>query len=179
MTIHEKLNLAVQDTKDILDDLNIEYGPIDRVEVNFRASSRWGMCTYHRATGTYTVEVSSRLLVDGVEWEALLDTLVHEFLHAYRGRMSHTGEWKRCAELVNRNYDWLNIKRCTSSEEKGIERRISDYKYLITCDRCGTVSAYKRKSKVVELIMRSPKNNSCRCGKCKGNSFTVKEKAKS
>lgn len=175
MTIHEKLNLAVQDTKDILDDLNIEYGPIDKVEVNFRASSRWGMCTYHRVTGTYTVEVSYRLLVDGVEREALLDTLVHEFLHAHISRMSHTGEWKRCAGLVNRKYPQLNIKRCTSSEEKGIECDFSKYKYLITCDKCGAVSAYKRRGNVVDAISTIPKNNPfCKCDKCKGNSFTVK-----
>lgn len=173
MTIHEKLWSAVKDTKDILDSLNIEYGPIDEVEINFRATSRWGQCIYHRATGTYTVEVSSRLLVDGVEREALLDTLVHEFLHAHTGRMSHTGEWKRCAELVNRKYA-MNIKRCTSNEEKGVEPQ---YKYLITCDKCGIATAYKRKNRVVEFIMRSPKNNiMCKCGKCGSRNFTINVK---
>ena len=175
MNMHERLELAIQDTKDVLDDLGIEYGPVERVEVNFTAKCRWGRCAYNRVRGTYSIEISSRLLVEGVEWEAMLNTLIHEYLHAHKDRMCHTGEWKRCANLVNREYPCYNIKRCTSSEEKGFsEAEIeSQYKYRIICDRCGTVSKYRKKSKIVSLIMRQSKGSSCRCGKCGSNNFTV------
>lgn len=174
MTIREKLELAIQDTKDILNNCGIEYGPIDNVDINFRAKSRWGQCTYHRNTRSYSIEVSSMLFMDGVEWESLLDTLVHEFLHAHKDRMCHTGEWKRCAEIVNQNYPVLNIKRCTSAAEKNVPENsiTTDVKYIIICDRCGGRNQYRRKSKIVSLIMKQQKG-SCQCRRCGGDSFTV------
>lgn len=177
MTLREKLELAVQDTKDILDDCGIEYGPVDNVDINFRAKSRWGQCTFHRDTKSYSIEVSSMLFMEGVEWEALLDTLIHEFLHAHKDRMCHTGEWKRCANIVNREYPQYNIKRTTSAAEKNIPEAVvsESIKYIITCDGCGTQSRYKKKGRVVSLIMKHPKRSCCRCNMCGGNSFTVKE----
>lgn len=176
--MQSKLDNAVCDTKAILNSLGIEYGPVDDVEINFRAASRWGRCKFSRATGKYTIQISYRLLQEDVPRGALMDTVIHEFLHAHKDRMCHTGEWKRCAQLVNMNYGY-NIKRCTSAEEKGIEfveatARKESYKYAVICDGCGSVDKYKRKSKVVQIIMAQPKNTNCRCLRCGSRDFTLK-----
>ena len=63
-------------------------------------------------------------------------------------------------------------------EEKGLENygshRIDTYKYIITCDKCGYVNKYRRKSKIVTNILANPKHSGCTCGVCNGRSFTVK-----
>lgn len=163
----------LDDAKAILDDLNIPYGTIYRVTINSRAQSRWGRCTYNARYDNYTIEISSRLLTDDVTYEAAMDTMIHEVLHAYRTHMSHTGEWKRCAELINKEYPQYNIKRCTSNKEKGIEPSISTYKYKVVCNYCGTVNYYRKETKIVRMLKHYP--NYCKCTVCKGHSFKVEE----
>ena len=167
-----KLQKAVRDTMEILDSLNIDFGPIDEVNVNTRAKSIWGRCIQHRSTNTYSISISSELLKDEVSYEALMDTVIHEFLHAHENRMCHTGEWKRCANLINKKYGY-NIKTSTSPDEKGLETKEKKAKYIITCDVCGTENKYMRKSKIVKLIMARPKNSLCRCGCCGSQNFTI------
>lgn len=172
------INMLFGDAREVLDSLNIEYGNILAINVNSRAKSRWGRC-YSKGNNNYVLEISERLLQDDVYWEAAMNTMIHELLHAHKDRMCHTGEWKRCANLVNKYYPQYNIKRCTSSEEKGIKEerhatRRESYKYEITCDGCGYVDKYKRMSPVVKLILANPKNSGCRCTLCKCTSFTVR-----
>lgn len=171
-------DLLLEDAKDVLDSLNIEYGNILAVVVNSRAKSRWGRCC-SKGNNNYIIEISERLLQYDVSWEAAMNTMIHELLHAHKDRMCHTGEWKRCANLVNANYPQYNIKRCTSSEEKGLKdehhrTRKESYKYEIICNKCGQIDKYKRKSEVVKLILANPENSGCRCTLCKGTSFTIK-----
>lgn len=170
----KNINTLIEDTKDVLDELNIPYGPILNVTINYRAKSRWGRCT--KVYNGYKIEISSILMEDRISWEAAMDTMIHEFLHAYTGRMSHTGEWKRLAELVNREFPQYHIERTTSAMEKGISTREieAQFKYFITCDGCGTISKYRKKSKVVTHIMNNPKNSGYYCNKCGSKKFTVK-----
>ena len=173
--MNEKLNMAVQEAKNILTSLDIEFGPVTSVFVT-KSKSSWGQCNYNRATGNYTIGISYMLLRDEVSHDALMDTVIHEFLHAHKDRMCHTGEWKKCANLVNYKYGY-HIKRATSVEEKGLSEtdfghRVESYKYIITCNSCGNKNYYKRKSKVVSLIMSNPKG-SCRCGVCGSSDFKI------
>lgn len=170
------LNTLLQDAKDVLDDLNIPYGDIVSCTVNTRAVSRWGQCK-HIGNNKYAIEISARLMADDIEWEAAMNTMIHELIHAYNGRMCHTGEWKRCANLVNREYPIYNIKRCSTAEERGVADSPAQdgIKYIITCDACGAPAKYRKKSKVVKLIMQSPKHSRCTCYKCGGGEFTVTE----
>lgn len=170
MGANANLQKAVRDTKAILDALHIQYGPIDEVTINSRAQSRWGRCTYHKATNTYSIEISMRLLTDDVEYKALMDTMIHEFLHAHKDRMCHTGEWKRCANLVNVHYGF-NIKRCTSANEKGIADSITKYKYKIVCNYCGCANYYCRETKLVRTIRQTPQLYIC--SKCGNSNFNV------
>lgn len=180
MTKMERLERAFNEAKEILDNLGISYskcifGPC----INTRAKSRWGRCSYNRRTGLFSIEINADLLDDGVSHEALMNTVIHELLHADEKRFSdgHRGAWKMCANLVNTYYPQYNIKCATSPEEKGIADSISNrsygVKYIVTCESCGYVNRYKRKSKVVTLIERKP-CGACRCGVCGGSKFSLK-----
>lgn len=169
---------AIKEAENILDSLNIKYGPIDDYVINERAKSRWGLCRYNVKTKDFTIEINTELLF--ADYTALMNTLIHELLHAHisRFRDGHRGAWKTCAMMINIRYPQYNIKRCTSAEEKGLENygshRIDTYKYIITCDKCGYVNKYRRKSKIVTNILANPKHSGCTCGVCNGRSFTVK-----
>lgn len=170
---------AIEEAKNVLDSLNIEYGPIDDIVINSRATSRWGLCTYNPKTGEFIIEINVELL--SVDHTALMNTLIHELLHAHKSRFNdgHRGMWKTYADLINLYYPQYTIKRCTSAEEKGLSNyshstRSESYKYIIICDKCGNVDKYKRKSRVVSAILANPKHSGCWCGICKGKSFTIK-----
>lgn len=152
----------------ILDELNIPYGTIDEC-VTFSKRRYWGVCSKVAGkTNTYKISINDELLQDDVTYESTMNTLVHELLHAYPGRMCHTGEWKRCANIVNEHYPKFQISRCTSSYAKGIEhheysRRKAQVHYLVRCNGCGRIHTYARKGAVVQLIMKYPNNHGCRC----------------
>lgn len=165
------LKTLVQDAKDVLDDLGIEYGPIASVTINYRAKSRWGMCK--QVGKAYYIEISSDLMADNVEWESAMNTMIHELLHAHKDRMCHTGEWKRCADLVNREYEIYNIKRCSSAEERGVTRTKPTYKYKLICDGCNNISYYQKETKAITKIRAYGNNSGYRCGKCRSTMLRV------
>ena len=173
MTKADKLQNAVFEAMDILDSLDIDFGPIDKVSINRTAKGRWGQCCYDHVTKKYSININEDLLSDAVPYKALMNTVLHEFLHAHEDRMCHTGEWKACANLVNIKYGY-NIKRTTSSEEVGLKNYIdTSYKYRVVCDKCETVTCYKKKSRVVRMLLMQPKDAWCHCNVCGGRDFTV------
>ena len=169
----KNLNVLVADCKDILDDLNIIYGPIDSVRVNNRLTACWGRCRYNKRTGLYSIELSGRLMSEDIDYEATMNTIIHEFLHAGPNRMCHTGEWKRLAELVNREYPQFNITRCTSGEEKGVANRVVAHNYTVKCPECGREHHYARAGRVIKALRTNA--NSCR-GVCGNNRLILIER---
>lgn len=139
-----------------LRDIGIEYGCVSKWEINTKAKKRWGQCE-DLGHGYYSINISVRLLADGVDDVATKTTILHELLHTCDGCMNHGKEWLRLADEVNRAYGY-NIKRCTSHEEKGIERVKANY--VVACPCCGAKWEYIRMTKTVQ----NP--NRYRCGKC-------------
>lgn len=166
------LKTLLQDAKDVLEDLNIPYGKIVRCTINYTAQRRWGRC---RQVGTneYEVEISYKLMTDDVEWEAAMNTMIHELLHAHKNRMCHTGEWKRCAELVNREYPIYNIKRCSSAEERGVAETTPRYKYKVICHGCGNVCKYMRGGKAIQKIRAKGSQSGYFCAVCRSHDLEV------
>ena len=162
----------------ILDELGITYGTIKSYST-FTNRRCWGVCKRVKGEpNTYIIEINEELLDDNISYASTMNTLVHELLHAERNRMCHTGEWKRCAKLVNAKYPEFNIQRCTSAEDKGIVhhayvKRNSSIKYIVNCNVCGKVYYYRRKSTVIKLLLNPNTNNECRCGRCKSNKLSV------
>lgn len=162
--LESRLNDAYYHARCMLIDCGIDYGNIDEVKVNSRLTRVWGNCGYTKYASdwercSYVINISSRLLSDDVSDNALMDTLIHEILHTCRGCMNHGGRWKKLASIVNAKFG-LNIKRCTSSEEKHIKEDPIIYKYAVKCPRCGHV--YKR-VRMVDSI-KNPGNYICACG---------------
>lgn len=170
--IDKRLKRFYEDACDILDSLNIEYGPVEDVTINTRAKNRWGQCCYLKTKNVYNINISSRLLQSDIDYIAMMDTMIHELLHCHKDRMCHTGEWKRCANLVNKYFGY-NIKRTADAAEKNIENeRLKMAKYIVTCNTCGSVSSYLKMGRVVKLLMKRPKGT-CKCSICGNDSFTV------
>ena len=131
---------------------NIKIGIISNIKINSRAKKRWGLCT-KLANGTFSIEISDQLLQDNVEKSALADTVMHEILHTVDGCMNHGKKWKECAETINKIYG-MNIKRCTSAEEKRIDDVLDNYNYIIACPKCGYQWKYMRLTKCVKYPNR-------------------------
>lgn len=147
-----------------LDAIGIEYGEITSVTINTRAKQRWGQCKL--TNGRYSISISNRLMEDNVELIHLETTVIHEILHTCKGCYNHGKEWKNLAEKVNRAYGY-NIKRCTSSEEKGLEPIITEYtiKHKFVCKCCGQVVTRQRESDFTKQYQYY------RCGLCKTGRF--------
>lgn len=172
----KNLTVLLIDAKAVLDSLNIPYGTISSISVASNKSV-WGTCHYSYRTDTYSIQISPLLLDDAVPYDAVMNTVIHEVLHAYKDRMCHTGEWKRCANIINNAYPRFNIKRSDSCSEKQIPDSAvhrESVKYIITCDKCGAISKYRRKTKTVEDIMNGNQNKQYKCGRCNSYKFSVK-----
>lgn len=150
-------------------DLNIPVADFDsiNVEVNSRAKKRWGLCSLN-PDGTFTIQISNRLLGDEIKEEATFNTMIHELLHTCPDCMNHGPKWKKWADIINKNTVY-NIKRTTSSAEKGIEAPVKTPKYTVTCTDCGREWFYNRAGTVIQSIRR------CRCPYCKTNHLTYEQ----
>ena len=102
----KNLNNLYLDACDILDILGIKYGPIANVTTSNRYKARWGTCSFNRQTKKYSITLNADLLNEEFTYEAAMDTMIHELLHAHANRMCHTGEWKKCAMLVVKMKRW-------------------------------------------------------------------------
>ena len=102
---------------EMLDAIGIKYGNVTEVSVNYRAR-RWGLCTHYLNDGTFKIQINHNLL-EADNDEGLMNTMLHEILHAAAPGDHHGGMWLRYAEEVRRAYGY-NIKRCSSEEEKGV-----------------------------------------------------------
>ena len=140
------------------DDTGIEYGNIVSIKENSRYTRKWGYCSFKN--NEYSIQISSRLLKDDVSDEAAKNTIMHEILHTVKGCLNHGPQWKAQAAIINNKYNFYNIKRTTSNEEKCIKETNDDYKYVFKCKNCNSIVRRQRDSRFVKYY------KSYRCGKC-------------
>lgn len=148
-----------------LQNIGIEFGNIVGFEINTRAKRRWGQCK--AVPGGFKISISYILLDQRNSIDGLKNTIIHEVLHTCKGCQNHGKTWKYYAEKVNKAYGY-NIKRCSTSEEKGIEfdERKSDakrIKHSFECMKCGQIISRARESKFTKYYSHY------RCGICGGN----------
>lgn len=158
----KNLQIIARECMKELDAIGIAYTKPAAFTVNTRAQSRWGQC--RKRNGTFTINISSRLLQDDVSDTATKDTVIHELLHTVDGCQNHGTKWKSLALKVNRAYPKYNIKTSTTMEEKGIKDFLESgaYKYKVVCKRCNTAALYMRRTNAVTHPERF-----C-CGTCEG-----------
>ena len=136
-------------------------GKVRHWHINTRAKARWGLCS-KVARGLFDIQISAMLLQDGVDDQAVKDTIVHELLHTIPGCFKHTGKWKQYATTINTLLPHYHIKARSSYEGKGLGERhpATEYHYLLKCIQCGAEVKRQRKSAVVE----HPEKYHCICG---------------
>ena len=143
--------------------LGIETGEIVEVKLNYRAKNRLGRCTRNNIFCTYTLEFNHLIFSDEADEDAIMNVLIHEILHTCKDCMTHKGEWKRLANIVNANTKY-NITRCANYESLGIEdpKEEKKHNYVFVCEDCGQVIIRERASKFTRNY------HAYRCGKCGG-----------
>lgn len=171
--MEQKLERVYRECIDEMNAIEIPFGRITEVTVNYRAKSRWGQCCKRfDAYGTmYKINIRCDLCHPDAPEKALKETIIHEIIHTCPDCMCHTGEWKRLVAIVNDCYGY-NIKRCSDADDKGMSEFYKDheepvrkpmtYKYTLKCTQCGHEYKYKRECKAVKYYYRY------RCGHCNG-----------
>lgn len=166
------LEKLVEECKKELDAIGIPYRTVQNWTVNTRAKRRWGQCKKVSAD-VFDINISQRLLQDEVSDTAAKNTIIHELLHTVEGCYGHKVKWKLLAGKVNHAYPQYNIKRTTTSEEKGVEESERTYQknYKVVCSGCGRYWYRQKASKLIQ----HPENY--RCAKCGGKLNVKKEQS--
>ena len=102
--------------------------------------------------------------------DRLMSTMIHELIHTIPGCMNHQAPFKKVAAMVNRVYPQYKVQRCARSSEYGVPVEVKEYKYLVTCHKCGAEWKYKRAPNVWKQINK--KHSSFTCPYCGGDHFT-------
>lgn len=173
--MQKRLDEMFNECIDEMDAIDIPYGKITEVTVNYRAKSRWGQCQRRYDNGIiYKININADLCHREASERGLKETIIHEILHTCPDCMCHTGEWKRLADLVNDCYGY-NVKRCNSSEDKGMSEFYKQHdrqgrpekpvvwKYEIRCKSCGKIVGRKQKACKVTKYPQM-----YQCGFCRG-----------
>lgn len=173
--MQKRLDEMFNECIDEMDAIDIPYGKITEVTVNYRAKSRWGQCQRRYENGIiYKININADLCHPEASERGLKETIIHEILHTCPDCMCHTGEWKRLADLVNDCYGY-NVKRCNSSEDKGMSEFYKQHdrqgrpdkpvtwRYEIRCKNCGKIVGRKQKACKVTKYPQM-----YQCGFCRG-----------
>ena len=149
---------------EVVHGLGIETGNIVEVKLNYRAKNRFGQCRKNNVNNTYSLNFNHLLFNDETKYDVVMGTIIHEILHTCEGGMTHKGEWKRLANIVNSNTKY-NINRTDSYASFGLEKPKKEKKhnYVFVCEDCGQVIIRERASKFTK------NHHAYRCGKCGGN----------
>lgn len=176
----KELNYYISKAENMLDSLGIEYHPNIKYGT-YKNKNNWARCKwinkYINCSGKgeyydwlnnrdYFIDINEKLLENGSD-EGILNTIIHEMLHSVIGADNHGVTWKRLAEKVNDKYG-INIKRCNTAEEKGINynnlitrsSRVNSFKYQIKCTCCNN---YWNRTKATN-VTKHPENYHCPCG---------------
>lgn len=156
--MEKRLEEVFRECIDEMNAIEIPFGKITEITVNYRAKSRWGQCCkkFDVYGSVYTININCDLCHPEASEKGLKETIIHEILHTCPNCMCHTGEWKRLADLVNDCYGY-NVKRCNSSEDKGMDafykqheelakKRQPTWKYTICCAKCGKIVGRRQRT---------------------------------
>ena len=95
--MEKRLDEMFRECIDEMSAIDIPFGKITKVTVNYRAKSRWGQCSkrYDYLDGAiYTININCDLCHPDASERGLKETIIHEILHTCPDCMCHTGEWK-------------------------------------------------------------------------------------
>jgi len=142
------------------------------IKISSRLKSKLGYFSVEKkflSRPILTITISDKVLKDK---ELFTDVIRHEYAHAVvylrepNKRHVHDGVWKDVCNLIGCR------PKATIKIVSNIKPR-SD-KYVVTCTKCGTVSRYKSRSKLIKLI-ENKSSGSVYCKKCSGKEFVLEK----
>lgn len=115
----------------------------------------WGCC--QKQGDGYAISLSERLC-QNTNPNAILNTLIHELIHA-AGVHDHRADFRFWARKINARFpEKYNVSRCTSIRDKmTLEQAFEAYKYIIQCPKCGMVYGMQKLTRAV----RNPETYWC------------------
>lgn len=158
--IKQNINEGIRILKEVYP--SFQYKGFTKIRIS-KARSKWGSVKYNRVMGTFELTISNvfeDIKNDREASEKLLSTVIHELIHTIPGCMNHGFNFKYYAALVNKKYPKLNIQRCTSMSQFGIQKAKKEPLYVVVCNNCKRKWNYYRRSKIFDCISR------CKCPYC-------------
>lgn len=176
----------------LLEAIRAEYNALDArlgidtsaltLSFSTRMVRRYGVCCFRGDVPT-GIRLAAFLQA---EPEQLRQTALHEYAHAAAALLSgkrhgHDALWKQLCLVVGCSPQRLAAP-CAAAEKCAAEyenSRLGATEYLVRCRACGAVSRYRRRGKVVQLLLEHPKSRALICKRCSGRSFelTMEEKS--
>lgn len=156
------LKLIKEECINELKALDIPFDESANVKLRKHRKSSFGIC-HRRYNGNlgynYTIEINESLislcLENKMDLNAIKHTLLHEYIHTIDGCFNHKAKWLRYVNMLNKEYGY-NIKRCSSYEERNIDKDslkmlelLDNDKYVVQCMKCGAKIKRARKSKLI------------------------------
>ena len=107
----------------------------------------WGCC--RKEINGYSISLSERLC-QNTNPNAILNTLIHELIHAC-GVHGHRRDFRFWAARINARFPGkYNVTRGTPIIEKmTLEQALESYKYVLQCPKCGMIYGLQRRSGAV------------------------------
>ena len=151
MNFNTKLKQAINE----IEALGITVGNIEpTVTVNKRYTRALAKCQKTMKNGNVVFKISLSETI-ALNPEEVMNTMCHEVLHTVDGCFNHGPLWKTYANKVNKEYGY-KISRVS----RGDYKVRPDYKYEVTCDKCGVVVGRNRMSG----LFKAPSLYKCKCG---------------
>lgn len=155
MNKEELLLKAFYDARQKVADCGIDIGQIYEVTINTRINWAWGLCG-QKGDG-FKIEIAE-CLVNEDSYDDLLNTMIHEILHACKDAEGHGKVWKKYAQMIKEAYG-IEIKRTNDKPTVKVDE--ARFTHKLICTNCNHTWLYTRSCYAV----RKPEK--CTCPYCK------------
>lgn len=161
------LEAVLRECERKLEAIHIPFNKNVAVKVGKLRRGSWG--AYRKSENIIILD--SVFADDRMQIFATENVMLHELLHTCNDCMSHSGLWKRYAQIVNRTYQY-KIKRCSDYKPYMNEELLGEFmqrfKYVARCEGCGT---YVTQVRISDFIRNM---DQYRCSACKGKFKRIK-----
>ena len=130
-----------------------------------RRTSAWGDWRL-KSDGCNYIRVAKNLL-ESENDKAIMETIIHEILHACYPYDGHTKGWKKAASRISRDGVY-NISRLSNAADKGLTDDQMKWMFKVTCKNCGKLWYYQKPKNIREIV-----KGKCRCPFCNKHKFIV------
>ena len=139
-TLNQKLKRLAKESEKELRDIGLgdKLKTDIKYTINYRAKKRLGQCCSKNS-----INISSWLLEVAQDHD-IKNTIIHEILHSFDDTIGHKEKWQYYARYVNNRTDYnitrlANVNGIYARANKVRPKQKIDYKYEITCEKCGKV----------------------------------------